>query len=145
MNASSGMKVSTALDYASGSADRNGAILDMKGFENVMVVCKLAAIAGGAATTIKMQQDTAVGGGTMADLEGSGQSIAADDDNQIFIIDLIKPQERYVRVVMDKDGANACAESIVYIQYNPREKPVTQTVADEVTYERLISPDEGTA
>lgn len=144
-NASSAIKISTALDYASGTADRNGTILDMKGFEAVMIIVKMATIAAGATTSMKVQQGAKSDLSDAADLEGSAITIADDDDDQIFICDLVKPTERYVRVVMDKDAANATAESAVYAQYDPREKPVTQTVADEVTYERLISPDEGTA
>lgn len=145
MNASSNLKVVTALSYASGSADRNGAILDMKGFESVMIIAIMAAIAGSAATVMKAQQDTAVGGGTMADLLGTGITIADDDDDQIFIIDLVKPLERYVRVVFDKNGAQASAESVIYVQYDADNRPITQTVTDLVTYERHISPAEGTA
>lgn len=144
-NASSNVKTSTALDYASGTADRNGATLDMQNFESVKMIVKFAAIADGAVTSIKAQQGDESNLSDASDLEGSGQTIAADDDDQIFIIDLVKPTKRYVRVVIDKDAANAVAEMALYEQYDPREKPVTLTVADEVTYERLISPDEGTA
>lgn len=144
-NASSEIKISTALDYASGTASRNGAILDMKGFEGVMIVAKMATIAQGAVTTIKAQQGAAANMSDAADLLGTSISIADDDDDQIFILDLVKPRERYVRVVVGKDGANAVAESVTYVQYGAREKPVVQTVADEVTYERHISPAEGTA
>jgi hypothetical protein len=138
-------KFTSALDYASGSADREGAILDMAGFRGVLMLVKFATIANGAVTSIKAQQDTDVAGGTMADLEGTAQTIAADDDNQIFIIDLYEPAERYVRLVIDKDAANATAESAVYIQYGASQRPQTVTVTDKVTYERHMTPAEGTA
>ena len=91
MNLSENVKVTTALDYASGSADRNGATLDMQGYEGVLMIVKLAAVATGAVTSIKAQQDSASGMGTAADLAGTGQTIADDDDNQVFIIDLYQP------------------------------------------------------
>jgi hypothetical protein len=144
-NLSAEAKISKALAYASANADRTGAILDMKGFEGVLMVVQFAVIAAGAATTIKAQQDDAVGGGTMADLLGTGQTVADDDDDQIFIIDLVKPLKRYVRLYIDKDAANATAESAIYIQYGARTEPVVQTVANLVTYERHVSPAEGTA
>lgn len=153
LNASAETQVRTALDYASGSADREGLVFDMQGFESVMIVVKFAAIAAGAVTSIKAQQGEAVDSVSAptditdaADLEGTAQTIADDDDNQIFIIDLVKPQERYVRLVVDKDAANATAEMAWYIGYGgPRKTPTTLTLADEVTYERHISPAEGTA
>lgn len=147
LNLSQEVKVSTALDFlaASASADRDGAILDMAGFDGVMVVVKMADIAAGATTSIKMQQDTDPAMGAAADLAGTGIAIADDDDDQIFIIDLYRPTERYVRVVVDKDAANNTNECALYFQYKARSIPVTQTVADEVTYELHVSPAEGVA
>lgn len=144
-NLSSEVKITTALDYAEANADRSGAVLDMSGWEGVLMVVKFAAIAGGAVTSIKAQQDTAVGMGGAADLLGTGITVADNDDDQIFIIDLVKPEERYVRLVIDKDAANNTAESAIYIQYGARVEPTTLTLADEVTYERHVSPIEGTA
>lgn len=139
-------KISTALDYAEGSADREGASLDMKGFGAAAIIVKFAAIAGSAATTIKAQQssDAGVADG-WSDLEGTSQTIADDDDDQVFIIDLINPTKRYVRLYVDKDAAHNTAETALYMQYQPMVIPVVQTVASEVTYEAHASPAEGTA
>jgi len=145
VNLSKNVQIRTALDHAEGSADRNGAEFDMQGFEGVLMVVKFGDIAGSATTTIKAQQDTATGMGSAADLEGTGISVADDDDNQIFIIDLHRPQERFVRVVVDKDASHNSEEMAFYIGYGAHKLPVTQTLADEVTYELHVSPDEGTA
>lgn len=145
MNLSKNVQIRTALDHAEGSADRNGAEFDMQGFEGVLMVVKFGDIAAGAVTSIKAQQDTATGMGSAADLEGTGQTVAADDDNQIFIIDLYKPQERFVRVVVDKDASNNTEEMAFYIGYSAHKLPTVMTLADEVTYELHVSPDEGTA
>lgn len=142
---SEGTKVTTALDYASGSADRNGATLDMKGFEGVLMVTKFAVIAAGAVTSIKAQQGAESDLSDAADLAGTGQTVAADDDNQIFAIDLFRPLERYVRIVVDKDGANAAAEDAIYIQYGAGSRPTVFAVADAVNLEQFESPAEGTA
>jgi len=145
VNLSKNVQIRTALDHAEGSADRNGAEFDMQGFEGVLMVVKFGDIAGSATTTIKAQQDTATGMGSAADLEGTGISVADDDDNQIFIIDLYRPQERFVRVVVDKDASHNTEEMAFYVGYGAHKLPVTQTLADEVTYELHVSPDEGTA
>ena len=139
------VKITMALDYASGTSDRNGATLDMAGYEGVLAVVKFATIAPGATTSIKMQSGAAALLGDAADLLGTGITVEDDDDNQIFYIDLFRPQERYVRVVIDKDGANAVAESAIYYQYNVYSVPVTNNVADLVTGEFHCSPAEGTA
>lgn len=145
MNLSESVQIRTALDHAEGSADRNGAEFDMASFEGVLMVVKFGDIAAGATTSIKAQQDTATGMASAADLEGTGITVADDDDNQIFIIDLYRPLERFVRVVVDKDAANNTEEMAFYVGYGVRKYPVVQTLADEVTYELHVSPDEGTA
>lgn len=137
------VKITSALDYASGNADRNGATLDMKGFDGVLMVVKLAAVAAGAVTSIKAQQGADSGLSDAADLAGTSVAIAADDDNEVKYIDLWQPRERYVRLVVDKDGTNACAESAVYIQYKAGSRPVTQPSG--VEGEAHVAPAEGTA
>jgi hypothetical protein len=135
-----------ALPYVSGTADRTGAVLDMKGFRGVFAVVHFLAIAGSAVTTLKWQQDTASAFNVdPQDLLGTGISVADDDDGQIFILDLYEPVERYVRLYVDKNAAQASAESAIYYQYGARIRPTTVTVADLVTYERHVSPAEGTA
>jgi hypothetical protein len=146
MNAlSQEVQIRTALDYASAAVVRNGAVFDTSGFEGVLMVVKFAAVAAAGVFTIKAQQDSAVGMGAAADLAGTLQTVANDDDEQIFIIDVFQPRERYVRVVVGKDATNVSAEMALYIGYGARSLPVTQTLADEVTYELHISPAEGTA
>ena len=148
MDLSSVAKVTTALDFLAVSAavDRNGAGLDMAGFDGVLMIVKMADIAVGATTSIKAQQSDDNGvTDAYSDLEDTGIAIAADDDDQVFIIDLVKPRKRWVRLLVDKDAANATNECALYVQYAARNHPVTQAVADEVTYERHVSPDEGVA
>jgi hypothetical protein len=136
-------KITSALDYASAAADREGAVLDMKGYDGVLMIVKTAAIATGATYKIKAQQGALLNGTDMADLAGTSQTIADDDDNEVYFIDVFQPRERYVRLYVDKDTSNNCAESAVYIQYKARFEPVTQPTG--VTGEQHLSPAEGTA
>lgn len=144
-NLSKEVKVTSALDYASGSADRNGATLDMSGYEGVLMIVKFAAVATGATVSIKAQQGQASNLSDAADLAGTAITVADDDDNQIFMIDVYQPQERYVRVVIDNDATNASAQSAVYVRYGARTLPQTNNVTDAVTTETWVSPSEGTA
>jgi hypothetical protein len=143
-NLSPNVKITSALDYVSGTADRTGAVLDMQGYEGVLMIVKFAAIASSAVTTIKAQDDTAVGMGGAADLLGTGISVADDDDNEIFVIDITKPLNRYIRLYIDKDASNATAESAIYVQYGARTLPVDNNTVP-VTTELHVSPAEGTA
>ena len=140
MNLSNAVKVTKVIAAATAATGTsNGTILDMSGFEGVMFV-------GGAMGTansgnyIKAQQDTASGGGTMADLEGT--KITPGDDDDSICLDLYRPLERYVRVVVVR-GASSTLGDVYAIQYGGRKPPVDN--ADEVDTELHVSPAEGTA
>ena len=139
------VKITTALDYASGTADRTGAILDMQGFAGVLIIVKFATIAAEAVTSVKAQQGAAANMSDAADLAGTAIAVADDDDNQVFVIDVEHPTERYIRLFVDKDATNAAAESAIYLRYGPDYKPVVNTVANAVTSEAHVLPVEGTA
>jgi len=146
MNLSKNVKISTAITPTAGVAgtsDINGSILDMEGFDGVLVIVRFGEITGSAVTSIKMQQDTAVGGGTMADLADTAQTVADTDDDKTFYIDLYRPLERYVRVVVDRATQNAVVASAEYIQYGARLAPTTHGTG--VSGETHASPAEGTA
>jgi len=133
--------VSDVLDYASGTADRNSASVDMQGKEWVLFIAKFATVAAGAVTSVKLQQSA--DDSTFADLAGTGVTVAADDDNQSFAIALYRPSDRYVRLVVDKDAANATAETAFAIS-DPAGVGLA-SITDEITVEMHYSPAEGTA
>jgi hypothetical protein len=135
------VKVITCLDYVSGTATREGAIIDMAGMEGIVVLVKHATIASSAVGDVHWEQGAASNLSDAADLEGTAIAVAADDDDQLFASELISPRKRYVRAVVTKNAANAQAESAIYLVYGPRKGPVT-TGADE--QEIHHSPAEGT-
>jgi hypothetical protein len=117
----------------------------MQNHETCLMVVQFATIAASAVTSIKAQQGAASDMSDAADLEGTGITVAADDDNQLFWIEVTKPQERYVRLYVDKDATNACAESAVYYIGGGKCFPEDNNVDDTITGELHVSPDEGTA
>ena len=135
----------SALDHAEGSADRNGATLDMANKEAVLMFVKFGDIAVGATTSIKAQQGAQSDLSDAADLAGTAITVAADDDNQTFCIAIEKPRERYVRVVVDKDASNNTEEMAWYITCGHRTLPALASVTDSFTLENHVSPAEGTA
>lgn len=139
------IKLLDLADYSSAATDKNGSGVDMQGFEWVIFVYKFAVIAAGAVTTIKLQESTDNGvADTFADLEDTGISVAADDDNQMFGIGIYRPNERYVRPVVDKDTSNATAEVVLAI-CGGGGGPNLASVTDEITIEMHYSPAQGTA
>ena len=139
-------KITQAIAPAAGVAgttDINGATLDMSGFEGVLMKVTFGAITASAVTSIKAQQGAASDLSDTADLLGTGQTIADTDDEKVFYIDLYKPRERYVRLVVDRGTQNAVVASAEYEQYGARNEPVTH--GSNVSGETHISPAEGTA
>lgn len=146
MNLSKNVKISSAITPTAGAAgttDIEGTALDMQGFEGVLMVCTFGAITGSAVTSIKAQQGAAAAMGDAADLTGTSQTIADDDDGETFYIDLYQPEERYVRLYVDRATQNAVVANALYIQYGAREAPTTQGTG--VSGELHITPAEGTA
>ncbi len=144
MNLGKDVKITKCLAYASGTAARDGATLDMLGYDGVLAVMTCATIAAGAVGDLHFETatDSGFSGGT--DLAGTAIVTANDDDDQIFVADLYKPLERYIRAVVTKDTSNAAAESVTYIQYKGVKRPEVNSVTDLVTYELNISPARGT-
>ena len=144
MNLGNEVKISACLAYASGTAAREGATLDMLGYDGVLAIMTCATLAASSVGDIHFETSTDSGFSGGTDLTGTAIATANDDDDEIFVVDLYKPLERYVRAVVTKDTSNAMAESVTYIQYKSDKKPVTNTVTDTLTYELHVSPARGT-
>ena len=128
---------------AAGQTAINGAMVDMQGYEGVVAVVEMGTIAATAVTSIKWQQSDTTTSADFSDLEGTGIDIADDDDDKIFVSELYRPTKRYVRIVVARATANAAVRAATYIQYKPREAPVSQGTG--VNSELHVGPAEGTA
>lgn len=138
--------ISSAVTPTAGVAaptDINGTTLDMTNHEGVLIIVRMGTITATAVTSIKAQQGAASDLSDAADLEGTAQTIADTDDDKTFYIDLKRPRERYVRLVVDRGTANAVVASAEYVQYGPRELPSAHGA--NVSGESHVSPAEGTA
>jgi hypothetical protein len=120
----------------------NGAAIDTLGYGGVKFVIVIGNGEAGAFLA-KVQQDTVVGMGTAADLEGT--ALAFNNDAGAYtvaIIDVKQPQERFVRCVLVVPvfimGVNV---TITAELYNPRAIPVAAPVIGEYH----VSPAEGVA
>jgi hypothetical protein len=124
------------IDTAAGTADvLSSDIVDMAGFEGCMFVCKVGDATATAVGTLTVQQNTVNAAGGMAALAGDAVAYtfaAADGDDDLLIIDVYKPQERYLRAQLTRATANIVVNGIIAIQYGAKKAPVTQgaTVLD---------------
>ena len=144
MNLGKNIKITKCLDYDTGSAVREGATLDMQGFDGVLAIMHCADIHNSAVGDLHFETATQANFSSGQDLANTAIAVAGTDDDDLFVIDLYRPQERWIRAVVTKDTSNTAAESVVYVQYTGRKGPIDNTEAGEVTYELNISPDRGT-
>jgi hypothetical protein len=130
------IKITAGAPTATGTSAVTGAIIDMAGWEGVLWLARLGSPA--ANNNIRAQQDTDPAGATMADLQGT---LVTHATNNMLMLDLQRPQERYVRCVVTR-GTTTTIDTMVVIQYRSRNRPAVQPIS---TLEQFLSPPEGTA
>jgi len=131
-------------DVAAGTSNQNSAVLDMAGWDGVIFLTAFGAITASAVTSVKVQEDTDPAGGTMADIAGSGVSLAAGgaDDNKTVMHDVYRALKRYLRVVVLRATANAVIDGVWAIRYRGSKLPPTLDVTIK-SLTTLVSPSEG--
>lgn len=113
-----------ATEGAAGTSDINGDAVDMRDFDGCIILVTFGAITASAVTSIHVEgSDDGSTGWT--DLTGTNQTVADDDDNQIFYVTLIQPAYPYIRVVVDRGTQNAVVASAVAVRFQPHEAPIT--------------------
>ena len=120
-------QLATVTAGASGTADITSSSIDTSGFEGVCFIVGAGALHDSATVTIHVQQST--DDSSFASLASTYTTSLTEtsDDNKSFYIDIKGVTERYLRVLIDRDGTNACTFGAIYaVQYNPRNAPVTQ-------------------
>ncbi len=137
-------KVSVATVAGTGAINSDS--VDMQadgGWDGVFFYTTVLAITAGAATSINLAQSA--NDSSFADLEGTGVTIAADDDNETFGVDLQHAGDRYVRLEVARATQNSAFGEIYAMRYRGGVGVITQNVVDAITVEKHLAPDEGTA
>lgn len=122
-------KVVKILNYASANSDRTSAVIDTAGYGELDVLVSFSAITTNAVTNIYLQHaDAASDANTLtsgANIADTSQTVADDDDGQVFIIGNVIPTKRFYQLVVNKDATNATAEEAFAILSKPKNMPVT--------------------
>ena len=144
MNLSRAAKVTRVSNaVAAGTTDINSSSVDMANFDSVQFVVAFGTITATAVTSCKLQ--TSSDDSSFNDLTGTAITVADDDDNQVVVLDLGKPLERYIRCTVDRGTANAVVDGIFCQQYLAGNQPVTHDATSVVDSEFTLAPAEGTA
>ena len=134
-----------ATDAAASNTDADGAVVDTQGFDGCVFVTAIADSASTGVATLNVKQcDTS--GGTYAALSGASATATCstnDDLNtQLLVVDVYRPQERYLKANITSATANIAFEATYAILYNGRNAPVTQDSAEVADLTVVASPAE---
>lgn len=129
---------------AAGATAVNGTAIDMSGYETCLFMVGFGTITSGAVTSIKVQQDTTSAMSTATDLTGTSVTVSDTSDDKIFTVEVVKPTERYLRVVISRATQNAVIDYGVAILSGARKSPITadSTIGSQEVH---AGPTEGTA
>lgn len=142
MNLSRAAKLTRVANAAAAAqTDVTSSSVDMQGFDAVQFVVAMGAITSGAVTSAKLQGSD--DDSSFSDLANTGVTIADDDDNQLFALDLDRPQHRYVRCLVDRGTQDAVVDGVFAQQYKADKEPVTQPATTTAEYNH--APAAGTA
>ena len=120
-----------------------GSGIDMANFETCIFIVSMGAITASAVTSIEVHQSD--DDSSYAALLGSNVAIADDDDNEVFYVEVNKPRDRYLKLIVNRAIQNAVLDGIVAVQGGPKVLPVTHDANTVGGGEFHVSPAEGTA
>lgn len=126
---------------AAGQTLQSSSSVDMTGFGAVTFIASFGAITATAVTSVHLE--TSSDDSSFNDLTGTNITVADDDDNQVAIIELDRPLERYIRCVISRGTANAVIDGIVAIQSRANVEPVTHDASTVVDSEYHHAAAEG--
>lgn len=103
-------------------------------FDSVLFIAILGEVTSGSVCTLKAfcGDAAALGDGAYKATTATVTASGNDTDNNLLILDVVKPGKRYIRADLVIDTQSAVVDSILAIRYNARLTPTTQTanVAD---------------
>lgn len=120
----------TNYTLAAGTTDvLSSTEIDMQGFDSLMVVGCIGAIAASGSVSMQLKNsDTSgtYGSGTVDNIGSAAANNADTDDNKLLVLEVHKPSRRYIKVITTRATGNVTPLALVAILYNAKDQPVTQ-------------------
>lgn len=119
--------------------DGNSDRIDTAGYEGVIFIAPITDSAATGVATITVEQNSADSDTGMAAISGATATAtcAVNDDlnDQLLIVEVHRPRERYVQLVRTSATANIAYGNVTAILYGSRDKPVSDhsTVLDSAS------------
>ncbi len=113
-----------------GTTNINATTVDTQGFNAYRICVLLGTLTSSQVTKLKVQEFTADTAANYADVTGAVTAAAADaDGGKLLILDVYKPQQRWIRPVIVRGTANAVITAAWVELYLPDFQPVSLTDA----------------
>lgn len=113
-------------EAAAQTAISDAAIVDLQGFDSVLLIAVVGSAAANAVTTLKAYcgDNSALSDGAYKDTNAAHKaSSTTSDANKALVLDLVRPGCRYVRADVTRSGADVALSGIVAIRYNAKSRP----------------------
>lgn len=101
-------------------------------FESVCFVAVFSTVTTGSIIVLKALCGDVAGlasGQAYATTTATVTASGTDTNNNILVLDVVKPGKRYIRPDLDISGANAALDCILAIRYNGKTIPTTELAA----------------
>jgi len=146
MNLGTSVKVTLASGAtAVGTTVVAGSTLDMSGFEGVLFILQGGTITDGG-LGVKASGGAAADGSDKQDLAGTLTSLSNAQDNDVAVLDLFRPTQRYITPQAVRGGSTgAVIQGLIAIQYGAHNKPTVDDATTAPVSKVVISPAVGTA
>ena len=109
--------MSMAVNPASLSGATNGSAIDMQGWDGCCFVISIGAITGAGSLDAKVQSDDNSGFNSATDITNAALTqVVAATNNNVAVIDVYRPTERYLRLVLTQ-AVNTVLAGATAIRY----------------------------
>lgn len=133
---------------AAGTSDQTSSAVDMQlggYFDECTFLAAFGALTATQVTKIKVQQSDDDGvADAYSDLAGSESAALADADSNKMLCVTVRPQKRYLKLIIDRGTANAVIDGVWAIKSQAKDIAVTQPTTI-IGWETHDYPAEGTA
>lgn len=112
---------------AAAQTDVEGASIDLAGKIGVRFIAALGDVTVSSALEFRAEfRDDPSDPWVPVEGEITHTATATDADNKLLILDVVRPEKRFVRCVLERGSANAAVDGIIADVYGPKYTPVEQ-------------------
>lgn len=125
---------------AAGTSDVDGDVIDMSqdgGYDGILLIVLLNTVVDASELTLSLRGSDSSDGSSSEEEAATETVVAATSSNKIMLLDVLRPEHRYVFSRIERDTQNATIDGVIAMLYRGRETPVTQDAV--VLAEAMVS------